>query len=169
MCKKICKECKIEKECSEYHKMKSGLYGVRTVCKECRKKEKEEYHQRPEVKERSKLNYQKNKHKMRERLNVYYWTLVSQYHQYLKMAKKKNRDFTLTKKECEMFFNSNCYYCGDSYVGLRMDRIDSNVGYQIDNVRPCCWTCNFMKNNLSENEFYEKIKQILKHTETRTK
>ena len=42
-----------------------------------------------------------------------------------------------------------------------MDRIDSNKGYEIDNVRPCCWSCNYMKNNLNENEFYDKIKKII--------
>lgn len=163
MCKKTCKECKIEKECSEFHKMKGCLYGVRTVCKECRKKEKEEYSNRPEVKERNKKYYQDHKHEMRERLGIYYWTLVSQYHQYLKTAKKRKRTFLLTKDECNEFYNTNCFYCGEKYEGLRMDRIDSNKGYEKGNVRPCCWSCNFMKNNLDEEEFYSKIKKIIKH------
>lgn len=163
MCKKICKECEIEKDCSEFHKMKGCLYGVRTVCKECRKKEKEEYCNRPEVKLRAKENYQKNKQSMRKRLKVYYWTLVSQYHQYLKMAKKKNRFFSLSKEDCEEYYNTNCYYCGDEYKGLRMDRIDSSKGYEKGNVRPCCWRCNSMKNDLTEEDFFNKIKTIIKH------
>jgi hypothetical protein len=163
MCKKICKECKIEKDCDDFHRMKKGLNGRRTICKECRKKEKDEYLSRPEVIERNKKYYQEHKHEMRERLNVYYWSLVSQYHQYLKMAKKKNRSFLLTKDDCNNFFNTKCYYCGDDYKGLRMDRIDSNKGYEIDNVRPCCWSCNYMKNSLNENEFYDKIKKIINH------
>lgn len=163
MCKKICKECNIEKKCDDFHKMKSGLHGVRNVCKECRKKEKNEYFSRPEVKERNKRYYQEHKHEMRDRLNVYYWTLVSQYHQYVKMAKKKGRSFDLSKDECKEYYNTNCFYCGEEYKGLRMDRIDSAKGYEKDNVRPCCWSCNFMKNNLSEEEFYIKLKKIISH------
>jgi len=163
MCLKICKECKIEKNCDEFHKMKKGANGVRTVCKECRKIEKDDYQSRPEVKERNKRYYQEHKHEMRERLNVYYWTLVSQYHQYLKMAKKRNRTFTLTKEDCKDYFNTNCYYCGEEYKGLRMDRIDSSIGYEKNNIRPCCWSCNFMKNELSESDFYKQIKKIIEH------
>src|ERR1035441_4723406 len=118
--------------------MKKGLFGVRNTCKECRKLEKEEYILRPEVKARRKKQYQETKHLMRERLNVYYWTLTSQYHQYKKSAKKHNRDFTISKEDCEIYYNSSCYYCGEEYIGLRIDRIDSSVGYVKDNLRPCC-------------------------------
>ena len=107
--------------------------------------------------------YQNNKHLIRERLGTYYWSLVYQYHQYVKMARKKNRSFNLTKDDCEKYYNTTCYYCDEEYKGLRMDSIDSSKGYEKDNVRPCCWSCNIMKNQLSENEFFNKIRQIINH------
>ena len=79
-----------------------------------------------------------------------------------------------------------CYYCGsgpvnehrkygnknteytDGYVfkynGL--DRINSEIGYSVDNVVPCCKWCNFMKNTQSTQELFERIvKIILNHKE----
>ena len=35
---KICTKCKVELPIDEFHKLKRGKYGVRSICKECRKK-----------------------------------------------------------------------------------------------------------------------------------
>ena len=51
---KRCKVCNIEKPISEFHKMKGCLYGVRTICKECRKIERKEYSKLPHVVEKNK-------------------------------------------------------------------------------------------------------------------
>lgn len=81
-----------------------------------------------------------------------------------------------------------CYYCGDNpqitynaaqstknsdilhyredqtlygnftYNGL--DRIDSALSHTIDNILPCCWTCNWMKRNLGLEKFLIHIMKI---------
>ena len=43
-----------------------------------------------------------------------------------------------------------------------IDRVDSNLGYEINNVVPCCKTCNLMKNVHSENDFLQHILKIYK-------
>lgn len=62
---------------------------------------------------------------------------------------------------------ANCFYCdtapannfsGWAYSGI--DRIDSARGYIVGNVRPSCWICNRMKNDLTEEEFFAHIKTI---------
>lgn len=53
MLKKKCRECKTNKNISNFAKHSSGKYGVRTVCKECNKKI-------------SKVYREKNKDKIRE-------------------------------------------------------------------------------------------------------
>lgn len=41
------------------------------------------------------------------------------------------------------------------YSGI--DRIDSKGGYTANNVRPCCRTCNTLKNDATEAEFVLKL------------
>lgn len=160
---KICKVCKVEKSCDSFHKMKKGLYGVRSSCKDCRKIEKQDYLSREYVKQKNKLYYQDHKNEIRERTNKHRWTLNGQYHEYKKSAKKRNLDFELTQSDCEQFYNKCCYYCGELYTGLGMDRVDNNIGYKLGNILSCCYTCNLMKRTLSVSNFFEHIKKILLH------
>lgn len=44
-----------------------------------------------------------------------------------------------------------------------VDRMDSSIGYTIENSVSCCKRCNFMKSNLGYQEFIDKIKQIYNH------
>lgn len=49
------------------------------------------------------------------------------------------------------FLKTPCHYCSnqlgskDGYSSC-LDRIDNNVGYTVDNVVPCCYICNTMRN-----------------------
>lgn len=75
-----------------------------------------------------------------------------------------------------------CYYCNaeysrvieDRYREMKekgkisdtilkingLDRVDSSKGYTIDNVVPCCVTCNTAKNKMTQKEFKEWIKTV---------
>lgn len=161
MCTKKCKICEIEKPCGEFHKMKKGLFGVRTTCKECRKIEKQDYNSREYVKIKNKQYYLEHKDEIRERTNKHRLTLNGQFHQYKKSAKKRGIEFELTQKECEPFFNSNCYFCNDLYDGLGMDRLDNAIGYKLNNIVPCCYRCNIMKHTSTEDDFIKQIEKIL--------
>ena len=151
MCTKICKICGVEKPCYEFHKMKNGLHGVRTSCKECRKIEKQEYVSREYVKEKNKQYYQEHKDEIRERTNKHRLTLNGQYHEYKKSAKKRGISFELTQENCEPYFNSNCYYCGDSFIGLGIDRVENTLGYELNN----------MKHTSSKTDFIKQMEKIL--------
>ena len=101
------------------------------------------------------------------------------YDLYKRRAKKKNIDFSLTKDEFKELSSSCCYYCGEppsmlyrhkqtktsererensEYLYNSLDRIDSSLGYTLDNVRPSCKCCNTMKWNHGEDFFKERIK-----------
>jgi hypothetical protein len=85
------------------------------------------------------------------------------------------KEFSLTIEQTTKLMLSPCYYCGDhklsnslrhrstgeiyQYTGI--DRIDPNKGYISGNVVSCCKTCNFMKRDLSLDDFLERIKTIL--------
>lgn len=93
---------------------------------------------------------------------------------------KKNISFELTKEQFRSIIINNCFYCGQepsmfhtsrSFNGLfisnGIDRIDSNIGYTINNSVPCCKLCNTMKNELNINDFYNHIKRIYSYVEKR--
>jgi hypothetical protein len=47
------------------------------------------------------------------------------------------------------------------YNGL--DRIDSSKTHSLDNIVPCCWTCNRMKGNMLYHEFVNHVKLMNAH------
>ena len=159
----ICVVCKKEKEYSEFHKSKRYTSGVRTTCKECRKIERIEYHSRDYVIENSKKYYQDHKIEFRRRMNIHYYSLNGQFHTYKKRAKRDNIKFEITEKDCIPFYNTNCSYCGSKINGLGIDRIDNKLGYNLNNMIPCCSRCNFMKYIMNKDEFIKHIKQIVKY------
>ena len=44
------------------------------------------------------------------------------------------------------------------YNGI--DRMDSNIGYIIENCVPCCTIHNYMKSKLTKKEFLDNVKQV---------
>jgi hypothetical protein len=97
-------------------------------------------------------------------------------------AKSKHIVFNLTLNEFKIITSSNCYYCGTKpnqffknhtghYYGTYkyngLDRLDSNKGYIKNNIVPCCKYCNFAKNDLSINKFYNHIKKIYEYIKKR--
>lgn len=86
-------------------------------------------------------------------------------------SKKKKIEFSIESDKFFDLISKECYYCGLEYSNHikkkygeikynGLDRIDNTKGYEINNVRTCCSTCNVMKLTLTENEFYNHIKQI---------
>lgn len=65
-------------------------------------------------------------------------------------AKRRNYSMNITFIEYENLMSKPCYYCGCSLKELTggcLDRIDNNLGYEIDNVLPCCGICNKTRHN----------------------
>lgn len=86
---------------------------------------------------------------------------------YKKNAKYQGRDFTLTEQQFMDTASMDCVYCGakpalTSYgvVSNGIDRVDPTKGYTPDNVAPCCYRCNYMKNKLTTQAFFEHVKRI---------
>jgi hypothetical protein len=98
------------------------------------------------------------------------------YREYIKGSKKRNLDFNLTFDDFNKLISDNCYYCGSkpiekpnkSYMvkilePLKVngiDRLNSTIGYKIDNCVTCCSKCNYSKHEMSVEEFKEWIIKI---------
>ena len=100
---------------------------------------------------------------------------VNLFHTYKCRAKKRNIEFNLSKEEFRALVTCDCKYCGQKpsqvnrraykgkesgflYTGI--DRVDNEQGYTVLNSVPCCFRCNTMKLDMSENEFYTQIRVI---------
>jgi hypothetical protein len=77
-------------------------------------------------------------------------------------AKRRNLVWNITFEQYLPLINSLCFYCGGklSETSCGLDRIDNTIGYEYNNVVPCCRICNVMKNNLTKDQFMMKIKDI---------
>lgn len=100
------------------------------------------------------------------------------YKNYKTSAKKRKLSFNLLKEDFSRLTKLDCHYCnlapstvmkgqdksrklnGD-YIYNGLDRVDSNKGYELENVVTCCERCNRLKSDLvSYEEFIEFIKVL---------
>lgn len=94
-------------------------------------------------------------------------------------AKKAKLSFCISKEIFVKLISNKCYYCSDDpknhkyvtnngvlvYNGL--DRVDNTLGYTVDNVVTCCAECNWMKGEMSREDFFIRMKKILKNIENK--
>lgn len=87
----------------------------------------------------------------------------NRYNNYKKNAKKRNLSFDLTKEQFYNLTTQPCNYCGEfikEYNGI--DRINSSIGYTLDNCVSCCEICNKMKLDYNIDFWLEHMNKILK-------
>lgn len=115
---------------------------------------------------------------------VGYAALNGYFTSYRNRAYKKNIVFELTKEYFGELVSRNCMYCGSQPFNMvpkkvknningriivnGIDRIDSSIGYTVDNCVPCCKICNVMKNSLTKREFLEWVEKIYKYSLKKT-
>ncbi len=79
-------------------------------------------------------------------------------------AQKKGLEWSIqmTRDICESLMRSPCVYCGflsnETLNGI--DRLDSKVGYSVDNCVGCCKVCNFMKTCLDPITYVKRCQHI---------
>jgi hypothetical protein len=88
------------------------------------------------------------------------------------LKKDYYRNYTdgLSFQEFVNFSQMDCHYCGVKPLCIKkdikwngVDRINSKLDHNIINCVPCCKHCNFAKNNLNIDDFYEHIEKIKLH------
>lgn len=94
------------------------------------------------------------------------------YREYVRKAKERDIQFTISLEECAPLFKSPCYYCGTAPANKRtrdtgitayyqgLDRIDNKIGYVKENIVPCCKYCNSFKMDRTQEEFYDNVSKI---------
>jgi len=80
---------------------------------------------------------------------------------YQNSANTRNIEFKISEEEFKGFVAQPCYLCGVNVDGKNkngIDRFNNDIGYLLENCRPCCGHCNLLKKELK----YEKIVEIAK-------
>lgn len=134
--------------------------------KEARKKWDKKYREKNKesIKKYRKKYYGENKETKKEYTKKYQRTLEGKYTCLKATAKSRALEVQITFEEYMGLVKENkCYYCDASLAdttGSSLNRIDSNKGYSIANVRPCCGICNVIMNNFTKEELLARLHKI---------
>lgn len=96
---------------------------------------------------------------------------------YKRNAKIRNHVWDLTQEQFRKLTKQDCHYCGipphsvfdntsvnkpmnDAYIYSGIDRMDSTLGYFLENCVPACKNCNLAKQRMSYAEFLLWIERV---------
>lgn len=162
----------VQQKSAEYRKTHKEEKAARDKKYAQENKEKIQQYQK-EYREEHKLSnaeYQKQyREKNKEKLAEYKKSPHVRYTVYQRGAASRDLDFDLSEDDFVTMTGLPCTYCGeysDAYNGIQfngIDRVDSNLGYSMNNCAPCCAICNRMKLDLDVSDWISKMKQIINH------
>jgi hypothetical protein len=74
-------------------------------------------------------------------------------------AKKRGREFNLTKERLTQVMQEPCYYCNASLgkPNMSIDRMDNKKGYLDSNIVSACLPCNVMKKTYTSEQFMKNL------------
>lgn len=186
---KVCSKCKKELPLNHFTKEKCKKDGYCSLCKDCAKlqrKERKEYIQQyqenhKEERQQYLINYyllnkekrqnynNNNKERFRIARKINDHKPHNRYKLYQRNAEIRGIEFNISLEEFDRITQLPCYYCGEiqkdefDYCFSGIDRVDSNQGYVLSNIVPCCNMCNKMKLNYTTDEWLKKIIQIVQN------
>lgn len=95
------------------------------------------------------------------------------YSEYKTEAERRNYSFNISLQEFITISTKNCHYCGDipkvsAKMNIRrnkiktngIDRVNNKIGYEIDNIVPCCFMCNLSKYRYTIEQWNEWLDRI---------
>lgn len=158
-----CSNCTYKDE-KEFRILRNGR--VAKLCNRCsdvRKKYVKEH--RVEINKKSRERYNMSYHERalymaNKRQSRITGTPRCRYNQYRNNAKQRGIVFELSYEQFMELWQKDCFYCGNNIPTIGIDRIDSDGSYNIENVVPCCTTCNYMKKSLKQDTFFEQCFKI---------
>ena len=98
------------------------------------------------------------------------WTDKTKYKDYIKVAKRRSKEWNLKEEEFLKIIRNPCLYCGvvetkvnDNGIVYNcngIDRYNNEFGYVPNNCVSCCPMCNFMKYTHSKEDFINYCQNI---------
>jgi hypothetical protein len=136
----ICKNCNIDKPLSEFyeyksrHHKKTGKTYYKKDCKDCSLKK-----HKPSKEARRFADFNGN-------------------------LKRRGIEVTLTREQFLEFWGKPCIYCGNDTPTVNLDRVNSDKGYSMDNVVPCCLSCNMGKGTQTAEQYIDHCNKVVDHS-----
>lgn len=146
MIMKTCSKCKISKSLDEFPTASKSKNTKEGRCKTC----KAEY---------KRFWYSQNRDYLNKRPNT-------RYNKAKHDASRRKLSWELFKSQYLSLLSKICYYCDEKLPDFRsgLDRLDNSVGYSLDNVVPCCSSCNIGRNtNFTPEEWKIAIQAVMKY------
>jgi hypothetical protein len=84
------------------------------------------------------------------------------YSMYKQNAKRRGIAFGISLEVFSSLVSKACIYCGTN-ERIGVDRIDSSLGYSVENCEPCCADCNYAKRDMDKETFFRLIARIYAH------
>lgn len=86
----------------------------------------------------------------RQRTHRDFRTPNGRYRSSINIAKTRKLEWNIAKDDYVNLITQQCHYCKESLneTGVGLDRKDNSKGYILNNVVPCCWTCNRTRSDL---------------------
>lgn len=156
---KTCSKCGIEKPISDYHRDREKKYGVRGICKPCAKASSYDY-------------YLKNCVQIKQRVSKYSKRYVPKYTREIdsrlrnlcvKAKGRANKEFNITETDLQNLWSKQDGKCAYSKLPMSaasnqlntvsLDRIDSDIGYVVNNIQLVCTAVNKMKQEFTQDVF----------------
>lgn len=154
------KNCKNPwKDKSQFYKNKNRKDGLHDWCKDCEKEYKRLNKEKISIKNKEYLSKNKEHKKIRDK--IYYQTPAGKFNTYKNNANKRNIEFNLTFDEFILFWGKPCNYCGEEIDTIGLDRMNNNIGYELNNICPCCKRCNLAKRTMSVEEWNIYINKLI--------
>jgi hypothetical protein len=166
MTSKICTKCKKEKSLDQFRKDLRYKIGHTSWCITCIQELQDKHKTiRQNMSPAKKREFYKQRYSLnRDRELAYRRTDKALFNAYKSDTKRRRlgMTFELTFQEFQTLINNSCMYCGQPNC-RGIDRIENDVGYTANNSVSCCWTCNHMKYNRSQQDFLTHIKKMYLH------
>ena len=105
-------------------------------------------------------NWRNNHKRDKKKLTDTEKEIRRRYKTYKYGAKSRGYEFKLSIKQFSEYWQEPCSYCGDEIETIGLDRVDNKRGYTIDNIVPCCFTCNKMKSSMDRDKFISHCEKI---------
>lgn len=131
---------------SHFSNDKSKKDGKRNRCKECQRAYNKKFASKRRDSDKKYRSKPENRFK-----------------KYQASAESRGFEWNLTRDQFMKHWQKPCSHCGDPIETIGLDRINSDLPYQEDNVEPCCSTCNRIKSDMPTIGLYEHLEKMRKH------
>ena len=163
---KVCAECRLEKIKTDFTVDRSRYDGRHRLCKTCLYRRQDLYRSKPgrlEAIRAYKKRYdqsERGRQRAYENSKKHSKTVNGRFSCSKSRAKRNGLSWTLTKEQYTSLVSRPCDYCGGPLptTSTGLDRLDNSLGYDFENVSPCCALCNYARRDQFT---VEEMKQII--------